>query len=80
MDSVEAQPGYTLQGNQIVVDRPSHWEAWTVNAGISDIRADGSIAPRFVRKQINAALDAPEYAAKVRGGVDAGSNLHLRAT
>ena len=77
VDRVEAQPGYTLQGNQIVVDRPSHWQAWTVNAGISDIRPDGSIAPRFVRKEINAALDAPEYAAKVRGGVDAGSNLHL---
>ena len=79
VDSVEAQPGYTLQGNQIVVDRPSHWRAWTVNAGISDIRADGSVAPRFVRKQINAALDATEYAAQERGGVEAGSNPHLAA-
>ena len=78
-DSVEAQPGYTLQGNQIVVDEPSHWEAWTVNAGISDIRSDGSIAPRFVRKEINAALDATEYAVQARGGVEAGSNPHLAA-
>ena len=77
LDRVEAQPGYTFQDNQIVVDRPSHWEAWTVNAGISDIRPDGSIAPRFVRKEINAALDASEYAVKERGGVDAGTNLHL---
>ena len=67
-DSVEAQPGYTLQGNQIVVDEPSHWEAWTVNAGISDIRSDGSIAPRFVRKRINAGTDEPTGAtAEVRG-------------
>ncbi len=78
-DSVEAQPGYTFHGNQILVDRPSHWEAWTVNAGISDIRPDGSVAPRFVRKRINAALDATEYAAKVQGGADAGSNPHLAA-
>ena len=77
--STESEPGYTFQGNQIVVDQPSHWEAWTVNAGISDIRPDGSVAPRFVRKEINAALDATEYAAKVRGGVDAGSNPHLAA-
>ena len=77
VDRVEAQPGYAFQDNQIVVDRPSHWEAWTVNAGISDIRPDGSIAPRFVRKEINAALDASEYAVKERGGVDAGTNLHL---
>ena len=77
VERVGSQPGYRFQGNQIVVDRPSHWEAWTVNAGISDIRPDGSVAPRFVRKQINAALDASEYAVKERGGVDAGTNLHL---
>ena len=46
-DSVEAQPGYTLQGNQIVVDEPSHWEAWTVNAGISDIRSGRLRRPPF---------------------------------
>ena len=77
VERVGSQPGYRFQGNQIVVDQPSHWEAWTVNAGISDIRPDGSIAPRFVRKEINAALDAPEYAVKARGGVDAGTNPHL---
>ena len=78
-NSIEAEPGYTFHRNQIVVDRPSQWEAWTVNAGISDIRPDGSVAPRFVRKRINAALNATEFSAKVQGGVDAGSNPHLAA-
>ncbi len=32
-----------------------------------------------MRKGINAALDATEYAVQARGGVDAGSNPHLAA-
>ena len=76
-NSVAAEPGYTFHGNQIVVNKPSHWRAWTVNAGISDIRPDGSVGPRFVRKRINAVLDATEYGVQIRGGVEAGSNPNL---
>ena len=72
-----AQQGYRFGASQIVAETQEHWEAWDVNAGISWITPDGSVSPRFVRKPVNAALEAPRYEVKVRGGVTAGSNEHL---
>ena len=71
---LEAQPGYTRAANQIIVDAPEHWQAWHVKAGLSYITADGSISPRFIRKKVNAALDAPQHAGQLEGGAVAGSN------
>ena len=71
---LDAQSGYTLADNQIIVDAPEHWEAWHLKAGLSYISPDGSISPRFIRKRVNAALDAPRYAVQLEGGVSAGSN------
>jgi len=70
---LEAQQ-YTIRDNQIVVNTKEHWEAWDVEAGISSISPEGSISPRFLRKQVNAAQDAPSYAVQLQGGVVAGSN------
>ena len=72
-----AEQGYSFRPNQIVAETREHWEAWDVNAGISWITPDGSVSPRFLRKPVNAALEAPRYDVKVRGGVSAGSNEHL---
>lgn len=71
---VLAGPGYTLQGNQIIVNRPAHWEAWGVSAGLVNISPEGAVSPRFLRKQVNAALDASQYAVQLQGGAVAGSN------
>ena len=65
---------YTIDDNQIIVDTKQHWEAWEVKAGISSITQDGSISPRFLRKQVNAALDTPGFAVQLQGVVAAGSN------
>ena len=62
-----AQQGYRFGASQIVAETREHWEAWDVNAGISWITPDGSVSPRFVRKPVNAALEAPRYEVKVRG-------------
>ena len=74
---LSSEQGYTFHANQIVAETQEHWEAWDVNAGISRITPEGSVSPRFVRKRVNAALEAPRYEVKVRGGVSAGSNEHL---
>ena len=66
---LSAEQGYSFHANQIVAETREHWEAWNVNAGISRITPDGSVSPRFVRKPVNAALEAPRYEVKVRGGV-----------
>ena len=77
-----AQPGYSIRGNEIVVDRSSHWEQWAVAGGTAEITGDGSVGPRFMRKEINAALNATEFENEAQGaafddgpgGVSAGSN------
>ena len=58
---LEAQQGYTLAGTQIQMNSRSHWEAWDIAGGIVDIAPDGSVRPNFMRKNINAALDAEKY-------------------
>jgi hypothetical protein len=72
--SLEAQQGYTIQDNQIVIDTQGHWQAWAINTGISVITAEGSVSPRFLRKQVNAALDAETFAVQFQGGAVAGTN------
>jgi len=72
---LQAQQGYTARDNQLIVNTREHWEAWSINAGISSITPTGSISPRFQRKQINAALNAPEFnAVGIQGGIITGSN------
>ncbi|MCY3763678.1 MAG: gliding motility-associated C-terminal domain-containing protein [Gemmatimonadetes bacterium] len=79
---LSAQLGYSIRGNEIVVDRSSHWEQWAVAGGTAEITGDGSVGPRFMRKEINAALNATEFENEAQGaafddgpgGVSAGSN------
>ncbi len=73
---VQAQEqAYRLRGNQLVVDQRSHWMAWKVAGGIAEITPDSRVAPRFTRKNINAALNAERFANSTStGGIEAGSN------
>ena len=48
-------------------------KAWRTAVGMSFIE-NGSVHPRFIRKTINAALDAEEYSFVDQGGGTAGSN------
>ena len=57
-----AQPGYQLLPERVLVDQPSHWEAWEAAEGVRIIRDDGSVEPRFVQRHRNAVLNAGEFA------------------
>ena len=66
-----------MLGNQVRVDRASHWQAWEGASSLVNISADG-IVPVLVRKEINAALDAHEFSVTTgdgaSGGINVGSN------
>ena len=64
---------FSPDGSQLVVDRQSEWGAWGTAGGLVDISAQG-VSPRFIRKNINAALDAEQFSASSEGGVEAGTN------
>ena len=52
--------GYTVQADKVVVRSREHWQAWSFPKGTLEI-ADGKVRPRFVRKRINACLNASEF-------------------
>ena len=69
--------GYSIEGNRIVVDRPELWNQWSYPKGTLTFEDDGSFHPIYIRKGINACLDAPSFSAgnDIHGGIkDAGSN------
>ena len=71
---VHAQ-AYRLSGSQLVVDRRSHWINWKVAGGLVEISPEGRVAPRFIRKNANAALNAEQFENSTGpGGLEAGSN------
>ena len=70
-----AQQGHTIRGNQVLVNRVEHWQRWTGAAGVLEITTqDQMVRPRFIRKEINAVLDAPSFSVTGAGGVKVGSN------
>ena len=72
--SAPAQHGHTLRDDGVHIDHRSHWQIWDVAGGTVDITGDG-VRPHFIRKNINAARDAPDFASQDNeGGVFAGSN------
>ena len=72
-----AQQGHVVRGNQVRIDRASHWRAWQGAASLVSVTTDG-IVPVLVRKDINAALDAVEFPVTIgddgAGGVTVVSN------
>ena len=60
--------GYSLRNNVLRVETRDHWRRWDIAIGAATITSDGSVFPRFHRKQVNVAVE---------GRADAGSNVHL---
>ena len=53
---VWSQQGHAIRGNQVLIDRAAHWQAWKGASSILDIStADNTVRPSFMRKEINAA-------------------------
>ena len=72
------QQGHVVRGNQVRVDRASHWRAWQGASSLVTVTANGMV-PVLVRKDINAALDASQFYITTAdkdtpGGVSVGSN------
>jgi hypothetical protein len=70
-----AQRGYVIVGDQVRINRASHWRAWQGASSLVQITPNGSITPLLIRKGTNAALDAAHHAVTgTAGGIQAGSN------
>jgi hypothetical protein len=76
------QLGHRVSDEAVTIDRRTEWAVWKVAGGTVEITDDGSVGPRFMRKNVNAALDATAYAFEADGpavddgpgGVYVGSN------
>jgi len=69
--------GYTVQTDKVVIDTEEHWRHWSFPIDIVDITPEGTIGPRYIRKEVNAVLSATEfvYDKTKRGGIrEVGSN------
>ena len=68
-----AQQGYRIEGDLLTVAGSAAWRAWDTPIGSEIISTDGVVTPRFVRRNINAVLNAAEFeTAQGRGDTVAG--------
>jgi len=58
---LQAQEGYWLTANQVRVDLAGHWQAWEAGTGTLVIGEDGTVRPRFLRRDLNAVANAVEF-------------------
>ncbi len=56
-----AQPGYSIRGNQVVVNSPGHWKNWEFAEGTLEIGSSGGLRPRRWRRPANAVLDIVDH-------------------
>ena len=56
-----AQPGYSIRGNQVVVNSPGHWKNWEFAEGTLEIGSSGELRPRRWRRPANAVLDIVDH-------------------
>ena len=81
--SARSQEGYALRADRIEISEQAHWSAWQAPVGTRVLNEDGTVLPRFLRRNINAALNAGEFIyvsegdTLVGGIAAAGSNLDL---
>ena len=75
---VAAQQGYAIRGNQVVVNQARHWRVWSGASSLVRISPTEGITPLLVRKNVNAALDATNFASAGTGGVKVASNESTR--
>jgi hypothetical protein len=43
------------------IERTEEWSAWVSPAGVRNINDDGTVTPRFLRRSLNAALNATDF-------------------
>ena len=65
---LSAQTGYRLTRDEVVIDQAAHWAAWEAPVGAHVVAAEGAVLPRFLRRDINAALNAMEFETPEAGG------------
>ena len=58
---IQERTGYRLWRSQVIVEGKDHWQAWETGDGARVIEEDGEVRPRFMRRDINAALDADQF-------------------
>ena len=63
-----AQTGYRLTRDEVVIDQAAHWAEWEAPVGTHVVTAEGAVLPRFLRRDINAALNAMEFKTPEAGG------------
>ena len=79
----QAQEGYHLLADQVIVDTEAHWRAWESPTGVRTVHPDGTVEPLFLRRDINAAFNADQFryiseGDTLTGGIfAAGSNREL---
>ena len=65
---VNSQEGYRLTRTRVVVESAEHWGAWEVPIGSYRIGEDGTVEPRFLRRDINAMLNVGQFETLQSGG------------
>lgn len=58
---VQAQEGYRLLADQVLVNTEAHWRAWESPIGVRTVHPDGTVEPLFLHRDINAALNAGRF-------------------
>ena len=72
-----SQQGHAIRGNQVLIDRAIHWQAWRGASSLLDIStADNTVRPLYIRKEVNAAQNATQFSTTGEGGVIAGSGTN----
>ena len=66
--TLSAQTGYRLTRDEVVIDQAAHWAEWEAPIGTHVVTAEGVVLPRFLRRDINAALNAVEFETPEAGG------------
>ena len=56
----EAQSGYRIAGDEVVVERASHWQQWSIPTHLARIHEDGSVRAHALRTVFNV-LDDPGF-------------------
>ena len=72
-----SQQGHAIRGNQVLINRAAHWQAWKGASSLLDIStADNTVRPSFIRKEVNAAQNATRFSTTGEGGAIAGSGTN----
>ena len=68
----QEREGYQLWSTRVVVESQRHWRDWDAPDGTRSVEADGTVQPRFLRRDLNAVLNAGEFTNVVEGDTLAG--------